>query len=368
MALRLITRQDALATLVGELSAGAWIALDTEFLRVDTYYPKLCLIQLATDTAIACVDTLALDTLAPLFAAIRRASQPKILHAARQDLEVLTQAGAALPAPLFDTQVAAALAGYDEQIGYGALVEALAGIKLGKQHTRTDWSKRPLSEEQLAYAEDDVRYLGTLHDLLRDRLAALGRLSWLEEECAALVEPALYRADPEDAWRRLGQGAELPVAAQSVLRALAVWRERAAQTRNLPRGWVLKDAVLVELARRPPRDLAQLATVEGVAPGAVRKWGDDILAAIRAALEAPPQRCYTPPARLDAGQQALYQKLAARVQETAAKLGLRPAVLATRQDLLALMLGGNGRLTRGWRHEVIGAELLSRFAAAPPAS
>lgn len=360
MAEPLITHRDALATLLAGLDASPWIALDTEFLRVDTYYPKLCLIQLATADRIACVDTLAFDSLEPLLAALRHGTQTKILHAARQDLEVLQALDGTLPGPVFDTQIAAALAGFDEQIGYGALVEALAGVKLGKHHTRTDWSKRPLSEEQRVYAEDDVRYLGTLYRQLRARLESLGRLDWLAEECAALTDPALYRSDPAQAWRRIGQGAELPPREQTMLRALAAWRERAAQTRNLPRGWVLKDAVLVDIAHRVPGNLEQLSAIEGVAAGAARKWGRDILAALDQAREETPQRCYTPPARLDKTRQALFQKLSERVQETAARLQIRPSVLATRQDLLALMFGGeSGRLTRGWRRSVVGETLLA---------
>jgi ribonuclease D len=360
----LITDRDGLTQLAARLAHAPWIALDTEFLRVDTYYPKLCLLQFATPDGIACVDVIALSDIEPLLQALRDPAQPKIIHAARQDLEVLQALDGALPAPVFDTQIAAALAGLDEQIGYGALVETLAGVRLEKQHTRTDWSKRPLSAEQLEYAVDDVRYLGALYDQLRARLETLGRLEWLTEECAPLADPALYRVEPLDAWRRIGQGVQLAPAQQTVLRELAAWRERAAQKRNLPRGWVLKDPVLVEIARRQPPALEPLAAIEGVSPGAVRKWGHDILAAIRAGQEQPAQRWYTPPVRFDNAQQALYQKLAARVQETSTRLGVRPGVLATRQDLQALMLGdASARLTRGWRRAVIGDALLALVRA-----
>jgi ribonuclease D len=355
----LITDPSGAAQLVERLARAPWIALDTEFLRVDTYYPKLCLLQFAIPGEIVCVDMIALPDIEPLLQALRNPAQPKVIHAARQDLEVLQALDGALPAPVFDTQIAAALVGLDEQIGYGALVEALAQVRLEKQHTRTDWSKRPLSAEQLAYAVDDVRYLGTLYEQLRQRLESLGRLDWMAEECALLTNPALYRVEPFDAWRRIGQGVQLAPAQQTVLRELAAWRERAAQTRNLPRGWVLKDAVLIEIARRQPATLDQLAAIEGVPAGAVRKWGQEILAAVSAGLQQPPQRWYTPSVRLDSAQQTLYQKLAARLQEEATRLGLRPAVLATRQDLQAVMLGDDsGRLTRGWRRAVIGETLL----------
>jgi ribonuclease D len=355
----LITDPSGAAQLVERLARAPWIALDTEFLRVDTYYPKLCLLQFAIPGEIVCVDMIALPDIEPLLQALRNPAQPKVIHAARQDLEVLQALDGALPAPVFDTQIAAALVGLDEQIGYGALVEALAQVRLEKQHTRTDWSKRPLSAEQLAYAVDDVRYLGTLYEQLRQRLESLGRLDWMAEESALLTNPALYRVEPFDAWRRIGQGVQLAPAQQTVLRELAAWRERAAQTRNLPRGWVLKDAVLIEIARRQPATLDQLAAIEGVPAGAVRKWGQEILAAVSAGLQQPPQRWYTPSVRLDSAQQTLYQKLAARLQEEATRLGLRPAVLATRQDLQAVMLGDDsGRLTRGWRRAVIGETLL----------
>jgi ribonuclease D len=360
MSNELIADRAGIARFADRLARAPWIALDTEFLRVDTYYPKLCLLQIATPGEIVCVDTIAQPDLGLLLPALCAPAQPKIIHAARQDLEVLLAADGALAAPVFDTQIAAALVGMDEQIGYGALVEALTKVRLEKQHTRTDWSKRPLGAEQLAYAVDDVRYLGTLYEQLRQRLDTLGRLDWLTEECAPLADPALYRVEPFDAWRRIGQGVQLAPAQQTVLRELAAWRERAAQTRNLPRGWVLKDAVLIEIARRQPAVLEQLATIEGMAAGAVRKWGQEILAAVRAGQQQPAQRWYTPPVRFDSAQQALFQKLAAHAQETAARLGVRPGVLATRQDLQAVMLGDeSGRLTRGWRRAVIGDELLA---------
>lgn len=353
---RLVADRASLDALCQSLADSAWIALDTEFRRVDTYYAQLCLIQVATPQQVACVDPLAV-TLEPLLALLARAEVSKVLHAARQDLEVLHDLTGSVPKPVFDTQIAAALAGYADQIGYANLVEAITGERLDKSQTRTDWTRRPLSAEQLAYAEDDVRYLCRVYTELEQRLRELGRLAWLEEECAALCDPALYRSEPDEAWRRVGGLSQLPARAQGIARALAAWRERTARAVNRPRGWLVKDTVLLEIARYEPDSLAALATIEGMAPGTVRRRGEELLAAVREGTRVAVAPLAAPP-RLDERQQGLLRELGARVAQTSARLNIPPTVLASRQDLLALLLGNHGaRTRRGWRHEAVGREL-----------
>ncbi len=339
------------------LNAASWLAFDTEFMRASTYYARLCLVQLATPDLVACVDPLAVD-IKPLLDLLYSPRLLKVIHAARQDLEVLSDLRGAPPAPVFDTQIAAALAGYDEQIGYASLVEAVTTRKLAKLHTRADWEARPLSTALLQYAEDDVRFLRDVYVFLEARLEQLGRREWLEEECAALVDPALYRGEPTEAYRRIRQGQRLGARAQLILRELAAWRECTARARNLPRGWVLADPVLVKIADAAPATMGQLAATGGMGAGVVRKWGHDILQAVDVGRHKPAQRLWPGPKPLTHAQHALYEKMIERVQAAAGKLGISPALLAKRRDIRELIRGGNGGLLlRGWRRQVVGAEL-----------
>jgi len=354
----LIATDAALADLCRALEGSAWIALDTEFLRERTYYARLCLIQVGAPGIVVCIDPLALEQLDPLHALLENPGQRKVLHAARQDLEVFNDLRRVVAAPLFDTQIAAAYLGYDDQIGYAALVTAITGVTLDKTHTRTDWSKRPLSAAQHQYAEDDVRYLMPVYEALHERLAAAGRLAWVADDCARLTEPALYANDPAEAWRRLRGGAELPAANQQMLRALAAFREQTAQARNLPRGWVLRDEVLFELARHAPQTQAELISIRGLEDGARQRWGDAILASIEQGRRAEPLLLWerqTPPTP---EQNALGKRLMEMVRNVAQEHELAPAVLATRRDVEKLVRGAEpASVLRGWRAELLGAKL-----------
>lgn len=354
----LIATDAALADLCRALDGSAWIALDTEFLRERTYYARLCLIQIGARGIVACVDPLALERLEPLHALLENPRLVKVLHSARQDLEVFNDLRGVLPAPLFDTQIAAAYLGYDDQVGYAALVTAITGVILDKTHTRTDWSKRPLSAAQHQYAEDDVRYLMPVYEALHERLAAAGRLAWVEDDCARLTEPALYANDPAEAWRRLRGGAELPAANQQMLRALAAFREQTAQARNLPRGWVLRDEVLFELARRAPQTHGELAAIPGLEDGARASWGDGILASIDAGRCAEPLLIWERQAPPTTEQNALGKRLMETVRKVAQENELAPAVLATRRDVEKLVRGVEpASVLRGWRAELLSAKL-----------
>jgi ribonuclease D len=231
-------------------------------------------------------------------------------------------------------------------------------VTLDKTHTRTDWSKRPLSAAQHQYAEDDVRYLMPVYEALHERLATAGRLAWVADDCARLTDPALYANDPAEAWRRLRGGAELPAANQPMLRALAAWREQTAQARNLPRGWVVRDEVLFELARRAPQTRAELVSVRGLEDGARERWGEDILTCIEAARRSEPQLIWERQAPPTAEQNALGKRLMETVRAVALEHELAPALLATRRDIEKLVRGSEpASVLRGWRAELLGAKL-----------
>ncbi len=357
----LVAEQVCLQRWCERLRSEPWLALDTEFVRERTYYAQPCLMQIASRSHLICIDLLALPDPQPLFALLEDRAVTKILHAGRQDLELYCQmrARVSIPSPLVDTQIAAALAGFAEQISYADLVQALLGIKLEKHATRTDWTRRPLSEAQLRYAAEDVCHLGALHEELKTRLAALGRSHWLDEECARLCDPSRYRNDPQTAYARLRQGHTLPASGQQVLGALAQWRERTAQRRDLPRAWVLSDAVLLELARRRPRSAVELNTIEGLSAGALRRWGTELLEVITAGAAAPAVALYAPRQRPSAAQTALCKRLAALIAARAQEQGLRPALVASRADMEAFILDStDSLLSTGWRRELLGNELL----------
>lgn len=359
----LIATPAALADLARRLTAAPWIALDTEFMRVDTYRARLCLVQLASAEIVACIDVLAIEDLAPLFERLHDPATLKVLHAARQDLEVLHDQDGRIPAPLFDTQIAAALAGYADQVGYATLVEAECGERLPKLHTRADWAQRPLSDEMIRYAADDVIYLREVYRRLHDKLEKLGRLDWLREECALHTDPARFRIDPELAYQRLG-GARLPLPAQTRLQALAAWRERTAIQHNRPRGWIVKDTALVDIARRNPASVDDLSTIADLPPAVVRRRGEELLVVLREANARPPQRWYLDLPPLSAAEQAQLSRLSELIKAAAERLGLPATLLATRTDLTALVRGArDGRVLQGWRGSVLGDELRGALAA-----
>jgi len=358
MTSELITTDSALADLCRTLEGNEWIALDTEFLRERTYYARLCLVQVGAPGIVACIDPLALEQLEPLHALLENQRLRKVLHAARQDIEVFNDLRGIVPAPLFDTQIAAAYLGYDDQVGYAALVTAITGVTLDKSHTRTDWSKRPLSSAQHQYAEDDVRYLMPVYETLHERLADAGRLAWVVEDCTRLSEPALYANDPSAAWRRLRGGADLAVPNQQMLCALAAFREQTAQAQNLPRGWVLRDEVLFELARRAPRTHAELVSIRGLEDSARQRYGEGILASIDQGAHAEPILVWERQAPPTPEQNMLGKRLMEVVRVVAQEHGLAPAVLATRRDIEKLVRGAEpGSVLRGWRGELLGAKL-----------
>ncbi|MGA7540945.1 MAG: ribonuclease D [Steroidobacteraceae bacterium] len=350
---------DAVTDLAAHLCTQATIGLDTEFLRERTYRAELCLIQVSTADEATCVDPIAVTSLGALAGPLTAAGVVKVMHASRQDLEVLLPA-VGLVRPVFDTQIAAALAGFAAQVGYAELVRRLLGVELAKAHTRTDWSRRPLSAEQIEYALDDVRHLMPLKAALERQLEGLGRSAWLAEELAGLGDARSLATDPEEAWRRIKGLRGLDPGRERLARELAAWRERRAMERNRPRGWILDDAALREVIVRVPRSPAALEAIAEVPAGVVRHCGQELLACVAAAKLPDPPPPLDARQRPDPAKSALAKQLGAVHQAVAKELGVSPEVLATRRDLERLAEGGDDiAALRGWRRGVIGERLLA---------
>jgi ribonuclease D len=352
-------RLDALSEQIRGLQI---LGVDTEFVRTDTYRPKLCLVQVATTPLIGCIDTLAPLAFEGVWQSLSRQELLVVAHAAKQDLEALMRHMPRLPARLFDTQIAAAFLGHPPQTGYAALVEAELGHSIAKTQTRTDWSRRPLTPEQLHYAAEDVAHLRELYDTLSARLSKLGREKWVAEDSSALLNTSLYTVDPDQAWERLPALGHLQPATQARARRLAAWRERRADSADRPRQWILTDAVILELAHRNPENIAALETIEGLTPGIVRRTGEQLLGELRAAAEdlADGRMQISQVPRNGSPDSAALKRLGGIVQEAGKDAGVSPELLATRKELAALMRGDrNVRPLSGWRESVVGRALLS---------
>jgi ribonuclease D len=355
----IVTTSAALAELGARLDTLEGIGLDTEFLRERTYRAELCLVQVSSVSDATCVDPIALPDLTPIARALTAPAIVKVMHASRQDIEVLFPV-AGLVRPVFDTQIAAALTGLPAQVGYAELVRRLIGHELAKTHTRTDWSRRPLSPEQIEYALDDVRYLLPLKSLLEEQLEKLGRLEWLAEELAALDDARNFTTEPDQAWLRVKGLRGLDDARIRLARELAAWRERRAIERNRPRGWILDDTALREIVLQVPRSVEALTGIAEVPPGVVKHCSDELLACVRMAEISDPAPALQGRQRPDPLKTALVKKLGVLNQSIAAGLGLSPEVLATRRDLEQLADGReDAAVLRGWRRGVVGDRMLA---------
>ena len=352
-----VDTESELASLVRKLGEQDFVALDTEFVRERTYYPKLCLIQLANDEVTACVDPLAIQDLSPLLEVFENPRTTKVLHAARQDLEVIFQALSIVPTPIFDTQMASGLLGHDVQIGYAALVESILDVGLSKAHTRTDWSQRPLEAEQLRYAADDVRYLVPLYNAMHDTLQQRGRLAWLQHDVEALIDPKLYDTDPEHAWTRIKGARKLDSRQLEALKGACAWREKRAIRKDKPRQWIIKNAVLLEFARTLPQTEAALAALPGMPSFVIRHCGEELLEISTRAmgLEASPAEQSQ---RLSGEEKERLAAMTAILEQRSSEQQIHPSLLATRRDLEALLRGSRElAVLRDWRWEVVGKDL-----------
>ena len=357
-----ITSNAELESFCDRLKDAPFIAVDTEFMRETTYWPKVCLIQVASDTDAANIDPLAegLD-LVPLLALMADEKIVKVFHAAKQDIEIFNMMGT-IPRPLFDTQIAAMAAGYGEQIAYDALVRQMLRVDIDKSSRFTDWARRPLSDAQLKYALADVTHLAKIYPKLCDRLAKAGRLGWVSEEMAALGDPAAYNADPENAWRRLKPRKFNP-RYLAAFKATAAWRERAAQTRDQPRGRILKDDAIDEVATQVPLDAEALNRLRSVPKGfSGSRFGPELVAALKEAMRDPEayapvvERAPPPPQNAGAVVELLKVLLKARAEDA----GVASKLIATVSDLEKIAANDQAQVgaLHGWRRELFGADAL----------
>jgi len=359
----LITDSRGLADFCKRLEGAPYVAVDTEFLREKTYWPKLCLVQIAYDDEAAAIDPLARDIdLDPLFDLMDDESVLKVFHSASQDMEVFFSIAGRVPGPIFDTQVAAMVAGYGEQVGYATLASQIAGVTLDKSSQLTDWSLRPLSDRQIQYALGDVTHLCTIYEDLEDRLEESGRTSWVSEEMAALTDVSSYRSDPREAYRRV-RIRRPNRKALAVLREVVAWREETAQRRNLPRNWVIRDDALVEIATHAPKSVADLSRVRGLRGNAAKgRDGEALLQAVQRALDMPQGEWpEIPPRRAPIrGHEALVALLQTLLRLRCEDHDVAPKLVATRDELdsIATTNDSDIRPLQGWRYELFGKDAL----------
>ena len=362
--MRIITTTPDLKALVAELEGAPYVALDTEFMRDQTYWPKLCLVQVAAPNIEAIVDPLAgeLD-LKPFYELIAWPTTVKILHAARQDIEIFFHQGGVIPDPLFDTQIAAMVCGFGDAASYETLTRRIAHAEVDKSARFTDWSRRPLSSRQLEYALADVTHLRTIYEALKRQLERTGRASWVEEEIAALKDPALYRLDPELAWKRLkprtGNKRFL-----ATLAAVAAWREREAQARDLPRNRVIKDEALMEIAAHPPETAEGLERVRAVPRGfAASRMAKGLMDAIAEGRHAAPPDMPEPdrPRRKREPSPGAVDLLKTLLRLRAEEAGVAPRLIANADDIERLAAHEDEGVValHGWRAEVFGKDALA---------
>jgi ribonuclease D len=359
--MRVITTTPDLSDLCGRLSEHNFVAVDTEFIREQTFWPRLCVIQLAGLGHEAIVDPLAKGIdLAPFYALMADERVVKVFHAARQDLEIVWTQARLIPHPIFDSQVAAMVCGFGEAVSYVSLVKQVTGVNLDKTSRFTDWARRPLSEKQLAYALADVTHLREIYRYLKNELEVTGRVGWLDEEMAELTSPATYETRPEDAWKRL----KLRVRNRkglAVLMEVAAWRDQLAQTLDVPRNRILRDEALYDIAGHAPVETAQLSQLRSLSEGFARSGrAKEIVEAVKRGLKRDPKTI--PPLRegsgLPAEKTATVELLRVLLKACAARSKVAPRLIADADDLERLAMEDEPDIAalKGWRYELFGAE------------
>ncbi len=357
---RYIDNTEALEQVCAEFRNSSWLAVDTEFEREKTFFPELCLVQIANENEVAIIDPLAIYDLQAMYDLLYDKGIVKVFHAARQDLEIFFNSHKKIPLPIFDTQLAAPLIGFDEQIGYANLVSNMLGVNLSKAHTRTDWKRRPLQKAQLQYAADDVIYLAKIYTMLLQDLQERGRLEWLTAEFEALDDPQLYLPDVESVWKKHRAAKKLKGQKLCALQHMTAWREQKARSDNLPRSWLMKDDLLLNLAQLQPSSIAELKDIKGIQERLVRKYGDEILATLDKAKHAEPQSQLMDKSRkpLNKKEEAMLDVLTAIVKILAENHNLHPAILAPKKEIERLIRRDSQTLLlKGWRRSLIGETL-----------
>lgn len=361
-----IANQESLEAFVDRARSSSVLAIDTEFLREKTYYARLCLLQLATDDEVVVVDPFAVESLAVIEPLLTDESIVKLFHAGDQDLEILYHEVGVLPHPVFDTQIAAALLGQSQQVGYGALVHAECGVSLKKIDSFTDWSRRPLSDSQLEYAADDVVYLPRLYRMMTKELTEKGRLTWLDHDFEELVDPARYEQDPRERYRRLKRGNQLTFQQLSAAREVAAWRETEAQRRNIPRKWVLTDEQIVEACKREARTIDELFMVRGMREKLSTRDARKVVSLLKSGLDLPEGAWPEPdrPSRNEPNVDAQIDLMNALVRLRSKENGIAMQTLASHAELSQVARGHHEGVDvlKGWRRALIGEELLELLA------
>ncbi len=358
-----VTDTSSLRELVEQLRSAPAVAIDTEFMRERTYFARLCLIQLASDDVAAIVDPLAIDDLSPLKALLTDPAVVKVFHAGSQDLEIFYRLFGVATAPVFDSQVAATLAGFPQQVGYGALVKDVMGVTLDKGDTYTDWAKRPLSATQVEYALNDVRYLTEIRRRLLSEMEREGRIDWLAADFSRLEDPATYEVVPRELWRRVKRVSSLNRRQLAVAREVAAWREEEAQRRDVPKRWVVGDESIIEIARRAPKTADELLAIRGVADKIGRGAQQGLLSAVAAGVAVPDadlpslEKRRRPVGDVDGAVDLMIALVRLRAREH----GVAMPLMASRDDLERLAAGEKeaSPLLEGWRKKMVGDELVA---------
>ncbi len=351
-----------LAEFCGKINNAGYCAIDTEFVREKTYYAVLALIQVASEKHMACIDPLTIDNFDPFIALIKNRDLLKVFHSPSQDLEILFQRFSCMPQPVFDTQLAAAVLGYDHQIGYADLVNQITGIKLEKKHTRANWSRRPLAGVEINYAMDDVRYLLPVYQTLKTELEDKKRYAWIEKDLLAMTSISNYQIETADLWRRLKGVQKLRGVELQIARHLCQWREQMAQQKNLPRRWVVKDDLIIEISRLKPSKVIDLDSIREINEKFIEKHGNRILQIVATAQDTPTLKwpLHDVKQSLSTSQQALGDCLMALCRIIAEDNQIAVATLATRKDIDNLITDRkNSRLSQGWRFSLAGEKLLN---------
>jgi ribonuclease D len=355
------------AAIAGARAAGC-VGLDTEFMRERTYRARLCLVQIATAEEISIVDPVPGLDVGGIAEVVSDPAVQVVVHAGKQDFELFFDRFGAVPKNVFDVQIAAGFLGYGASLPYGRLVEVVTGRALEKGESYTDWCRRPLTTAQLRYASDDVAYLLEVAGRLQSELEERGRLAWAQEEMCSLERPSAYESDPEQAWRRVAGRGSLSGSRLGVLREVAAWRERSASRRDLPRGWVVKDPTLVEIARRAPKDLRGLEAIRGLSPKEAERSQRALLEAISKGRSHPVEAEHPAPSRIVQRRARLLSSLAdAVVRARCEDAGVASELVATRSELESLLshiVAGSlkeddYRILRGWRRELAGEAVLA---------
>ncbi len=357
-----ITNQQDLQAIVDQIYGCRALAIDTEFMREKTYYPLLCLVQMATDDVEFLIDPLSVKDLRPLAKVLTDPRTVKVFHAGRQDRELLYQRCGVAASPVFDTQAAAPLLGLPQQVGYGSAVSEFCGVKLKKADSLTDWTLRPLSASQIQYSLEDVRYLLPMYDVIREKLEGVGRLHWLDSEFAKMADSKTFENAESELWRKVKKVNSLPRHQLVHASNLAIWRERIAKKRNIPRKWILSDEILIEICKREPMTTDDLYKIRGTHEKLTSTMAKDIVHLIKSGKNSDPSTWPEKGKKHHGalGADAVADVMMGIVRLRAKENKVAPQVLATHDDLMELANGQRRDmdLLESWRYEIVGRELV----------